>query len=189
MSVMNTSDVMQKKYTYDDYLLIEDEKRYEVYEGELVMVPAPATRHQRISWKLEYIIGGFVEENNLGNIFDAPTDVVLAEDVVVQPDILYISKGRSNIIKTQAVMGAPDLVVEIASPSTTFHDTVKKRNIYQRHGVKEFWLVFPEEKAIEVMILKDGVFSEFASAKEEGKVTSKVLPGLEVDLMVVFMGT
>jgi Uma2 family endonuclease len=170
-------------------MLIEDEKRYEIHEGELIMVPAPATRHQRISWKIEYIMGGFIEENNLGTILDAPTDVVLAEDVVVQPDILYISKERSNIIKTQAVMGAPDLVVEIASPSTSFHDTVKKRKLYQRYGIKEFWLVFPEENAIEVMILEDGVYSEFASAKEEGKVTSKVLSGLEVDLRAVFMGT
>ena len=186
---MNTSVVMQKKFTYADYLLIDDEKRYEVCEGELIMVPAPATRHQRISWKIEFIIGGYIEENNLGDIFHAPTDVVLAEDVVVQPDILYVSRERSSIIEPRAVMGAPDLVIEIASPSTSFYDTVKKRDFYQRYGVQEFWLVFPEEKAIEVMILKDGVYSEFASAKEKGKVTSKVLSGLEVDLMVVFSGT
>ena len=189
MPAMNTSDVMQKKYTYADYMLIEDEKRYEIYEGELIMVPAPATRHQRISWKIEFIIGGFVEENNLGSIFHAPTDVVLADYVVLQPDILFISKDREDIIKPRAVMGAPDLVVEIASPSTSFHDTVKKRDLYQRYGVKEFWLVFPEEKAIEVMILEHGVYSEFASAREDGKVTSQVLAGLEVDLKAVFIGT
>ena len=183
---MNTSVVMQKKFTYADYLLIDDEKRYEVCEGELIMVPAPATRHQRISWKIEFIIGGFVEENKLGDIFHAPTDVVLAEDVIVQPDILFISKERGDIIKPQAVMGPPDLVVEIASPSTSFYDTVKKRDIYQRYGVKEFWLVFPEEKAIEVMTLDEGIYREFASAKGSGKVKSKVLAGLDVDLMEVF---
>lgn len=89
-------------------------------------------------------------------------DVVLAEDVVLQPDILFISKERGDIIKTQAVMGPPDLVVEIASPSTSFYDTVKKRGFYQRFGVREFWLVFPEERAIEVMTLEEGIHREFS---------------------------
>ena len=186
MPAMRTGNVTEKKYTYADYLLMEDEKRYEIYEGELIMVPASATKHQKISWKIEFIMGKFVKENNLGTILDAPTDVVLAEDVIVQPDILFISKERGDIIKPQAVMGPPDLVVEIASPSTSFYDTVKKRDIYQRYGVKEFWLVFPEEKAIEVMTLDEGIYREFASAKGSGKVKSKVLAGLDVDLMEVF---
>lgn len=131
-------------------------------------------------------MGKVIEENNLGTILYAPTDVVLAEDVVLQPDILFISKERGDIIKPQAVMGPPDLVVEIASPSTSYYDTVKKRGLYQRFGVKEFWLVFPEEKAIEIMALEEGVYREFASAKREGKVKSKVLEGMEVDLKEVF---
>lgn len=186
MPALRTGDVTQKKYTYTDYLQMEDEKRYEIYEGELVMVPAPNTGHQKISWEIEFIMGKFVKENNLGTILDAPTDVVLAEDVVLQPDILFISKEREDIIKPPAVMGPPDLVVEIASPSTSFYDTVKKRDLYQRFGVREFWLVFPEEKAIEVMTLKEGVYVEFASAKGSGKVKSQVLTGLEADLMEIF---
>lgn len=186
MSALRTEKVTQKRYTYADYLLIEDEKRYEIYEGELVMVPAPATKHQKISWKLEFIMGKVIEENNLGTILDAPTDVVMAEDVVLQPDILFISKEREDIIKPQAVMGPPDLVVEIASPSTSFYDTVKKRDLYQRCGVKEFWLVFPEERAIEVMTLEEGIYREFASAKGEGKVKSKILGGVEADLGGIF---
>lgn len=83
-----------KRYTYADYLLIDD-KRYEVHEGELMMVPAPTTTHQRISWKIERLIGDFVVQNNLGVIFDAPTDVVLSRDIVVQPDIfLSIKRGQ-----------------------------------------------------------------------------------------------
>lgn len=178
--------VTQKKYTYSDYLSIDDEKRYEIYEGILTVVPAPATRHQKISWKIEYTIGGFIEENNLGDIFAAPTDVVFAEDVVLQPDILFISKERSEIIKPQAVMGPPDLVVEIASPSTSSYDTVKKRELYQRYGVKEFWLVFPEENAIEVLILGEGIYREFTSVKGTGRVKSKILTGLEVDAQDIF---
>ena len=88
-----------QRYTYTDYLMIEDEKRYEVYEGELIMVPAPTTTHQSVSWKIQRIIGDFIVENNLGKLFYAPTDVVLAEDVVLQPDILFISKEREKIIE------------------------------------------------------------------------------------------
>lgn len=173
-------------YTYEDYLQIEDEKRYEVHEGELMMVPAPTTTHQRISWKIERIIGDFIIEKGLGEIFDAPTDVVLSDDVVVQPDILFISKERAGIIEERAVMGPPDLIVEILSASSTFSDSVRKKELYKRYGVREYWLVFPEEKAIEVMTLEEGFYREYSVAKDEGKVRSKVLEGMEVDLEGVF---
>lgn len=151
-----------------------------------MMVPAPNTRHQKVSWKILHRLGNFISDNNLGEIFDAPTDVVLADDVVVQPDILFISKERAGIIGEQAIMGDPDLAVEIISPSSIFNDSVRKREIYQKFGVKEYWLVFPEEKAIEVMTLEDGIYRELCSAKEEGTVRSKLLQGFEVELKGVF---
>ncbi len=175
-----------QRYTYTDYLMIEDEKRYEVYEGELIMVPAPTTTHQSVSWKIQRIIGDFIVKNNLGKLFYAPTDVVLAEDVVLQPDILFISKEREKIIEERAIMGAPDLIVEILSPSSTFYDTVKKRELYQRYGVKEYWLAFLHEKAIEVLTLEGDVYREFASAKGEGSIKSKLLQGLDVELKEIF---
>lgn len=176
----------EKRYTYADYYAINDEKRYEVMEGALMMVPAPNTSHQRISSEIEYLFVKFVKENNLGFVFDAPTDVVLSNDVVVQPDILFISNDRAGIIGEQAIMGAPDLVVEIISPSSSFNDSVRKKEIYQRFGVKEYWLVFPEEKAVEILTLEDGVYKELCSAKEEGTVRSKLLQGFEVELKGVF---
>lgn len=175
-----------KRYTYADYLLIDDDKRYEVHEGELMMVPAPTTTHQRISWKIERLIGDFVVQNNLGEIFDAPTDVVLSRDIVVQPDIFFISKDRAGIIEERAIAGPPDLVVEILSPWSTFSDSVRKKELYQRYGVKEYWLVFPEEKAMEVMILEGGLYKEYSIAKDDGKVRSKVLDGLTIDLKDIF---
>ncbi len=177
----------RRHYTYADYIAIDDDKRYEVLEGDIMMVPAPSTLHQRLSWEIGFVIGRFVKENNLGYIFDAPTDVVFAEDVVTQPDILFIGKERASIIEKNAIMGAPDLVVEILSPSSTFNDVVKKRGLYQRYGVKEYWVVFPEEKAIEVATLEDGVYRDFSSAKDEGSVKSKVLKGLKVELKDVFI--
>src|SRR3989304_1495548 len=86
-----------KKYTYEDYLKISDDKRYELIDGELIMTPSPITRHQRISRKIEFMLEKFITEDNLGEVFYAPYDVYLGETNVVQPDILFVSKDRLNI--------------------------------------------------------------------------------------------
>lgn len=175
-----------KRYTYKDYLLIDDEKRYEVLEGGLVMVPAPFTIHQRISRNLEVILCNFVRERRLGEVLYAPTDVVLAEDVVVQPDILFISRERLGIIEEAAIMGSPDLIVEIVSPLSASYDTVEKRGIYEKYGVKEYWLVFPQERVIEVMALENGIYRELCKARKTGAVRSKIIEGLAIDLKDIF---
>jgi Uma2 family endonuclease len=174
------------RYTYKDYLLIDDDKRYEVIRGGLIMVPAPFTTHQKTSINLVSIINKYVKEKGRGKFFYAPTDVVLSEDVVVQPDILFISKERLEIIEEPAIMGSPDLIVEIVSPSSASYDTVEKRDIYEEYGVKEYWLVFPQEKAIEVLTLEEGIYREFCKGRKTGIVKSKIIVGLEVDLKEVF---
>jgi len=182
LSTKSTPD----RYTYKDYLLIDDDKRYEVIRGGLIMVPAPFTIHQRVLRNIEDVLWNFVREKNLGEVLVAPTDVVLSEDIVVQPDILFISKERLDIIKEAAIMGSPDLIVEIISPSSASYDTVEKRDIYEEYGVKEYWLVFPQEKAIEVLALEDGVYRELCKGRKTGVVRSKIIVGLEVDLKDVF---
>lgn len=175
-----------KRYTYKDYLQIDDEKRYEVMEGGLIMVPAPLTIHQRISRNIEVILCNFVKEKRVGEVLYAPTDVVLSEDVVVQPDILFISKERLNIIEEAAIMGSPDLIVEVVSPFSASYDTVEKRNVYEKYRVKEYWLVFPHEKAIEVLALENGIYREFSKARRTGVIRSKILDGLAIDLRDIF---
>ncbi|MBI5407373.1 MAG: Uma2 family endonuclease [Nitrospirae bacterium] len=171
-----------KRYTYKDYLQIEDEKRYEVMEGGLVMVPAPLTIHQRVSRNIEVILCNFVKEKRLGEILYAPMDVVLSEDVVVQPDILFISKKRLNIIEEAAIMGSPDLIIEVVSPFSASYDTIEKRGVYEKYGVKEYWLVFPQEKVVEVLTLEKNIYREFCKARKIGVIRSKVLDGLVMDL-------
>jgi len=127
LSTKSTPD----RYTYKDYLLIDDDKRYEILRGGLIMVPAPFTIHQRLLRNIEDILWNFVKEKKLGEVLVAPTDVVLSEDIVVQPDILFISKEGLDIIKEAAIMGSPDLIVEIISPSSASYDTVEKRDIYE----------------------------------------------------------
>ena len=182
LSTKSTPD----RYTYKDYLLIDDDKRYEILRGGLIMVPAPFTIHQRLLRNIEDILWNFVKEKKLGEVLVAPTDVVLSEDIVVQPDILFISKEGLDIIKEAAIMGSPDLIVEIISPSSASYDTVEKRDIYEEYGVKEYWLVFPQEKAIEVLSLEDGVYRELCKGRKTGIVMSKIIVGLEVDLKDVF---
>ena len=182
LSTKSTPD----RYTYKDYLLIDDDKRYEILRGGLIMVPAPFTIHQRLLRNIEDILWNFVKEKKLGEVLVAPTDVVLSEDIVVQPDMFFISKERLDIIKEAAIMGSPDLIVEIISPSSASYDTVEKRDIYEEYGVKEYWLVFPQEKAIEVLALEDGVYRELCKGRKTGVVRSKIIVGLEVDLKEVF---
>ncbi len=177
----------EKVWTYEDYLRLTDDKRYEVINGRLYEMPAPTPWHQDISRNLEFLMWNFVQEKKLGKVYDAPIDVVLGDRYVLQPDIVFISRERLKIIGEKAIMGHPDLVVEIISPATVRRDTVVKKEIYERFGVKEYWIVYPEEKAVEVWVLGDrGKYELFSVAEGEGKVKSKVLEGLEIDLKEVF---
>ncbi|NPB03214.1 MAG: Uma2 family endonuclease, partial [Thermotogae bacterium] len=108
------------------------------------------------------------------------------ERVVVQPDIVFIAKENLKNVKGGRLFGAPDLVVEIVSPQTVRRDTFVKKRLYAEAGVKEYWIVYPEERAIEVWVLKDGEYELHSVAEGEGKVKSEVLKGLEVEVKDVF---
>lgn len=178
--------VTKKRCTYEDYLKTPDDERYELIEGELLMTPAPNTEHQRISRKLEIRMVRFVEEKNLGEIFDAPYDVYLDKENNVQPDILFISKERLYIIGDNNVQGAPDLVVEIISESSAYRDTIQKKRLYARFGIKEFWIVAPREKMIEVYSLKDGKYHLITTYFYNDTLKSHILRGFEVELKEIF---
>ncbi|NPV78710.1 MAG: Uma2 family endonuclease [Firmicutes bacterium] len=139
------------RLTYADYCRMPSGERYELVEGDLrKMTPAPSVFHQKVSGRIEKALRHWVENRDLGEVYDAPIDVVLSEHNVVQPDILYVSLERLGIIKEAYIQGAPDLVVEILSPSTAELDRVTKRRIYGRYGVREFWIVDPDGHSIEV---------------------------------------
>lgn len=174
------------KYTYEDYLRLPEDQRYELISGELVMVPAPKTKHQRISARLLRLLMNYVEEKDAGEIFPAPTDVYFDEETVVQPDILFISKERQATITEDNIKGAPDLVVEIVSPSSAYYDLVKKKKIYARFGVKEYWAVDPEEKTVEVYLPAADVYEVAQSLSEGDRLSSAVFPGLSIDLIELF---
>ena len=173
--------------TYDEYYLIQDcEKQYELLNGRLHMVPAPITYHQRVSRRLEFILQKFVADNALGEVFYAPTDVVLSETEVVQPDIFFISKERLDIIKEKNISGSPDLIIEILSQLGHARDKVIKRKMYAQHGVKEYWIVDPDKKTLDLLILgKEGYQTKGIYSQQE-PLESNLLKGLTIDLKEIF---
>jgi len=175
------------KFTYKDYKSLPESetKRYELMEGELIMVPSPNEYHQRVSGRLEFILRAFVEGKNLGRVYYAPLDVHLGEDVV-QPDILFISRERFSIITEEEIQGAPDLVIEILSPATAERDQTYKKTLYARHGVREYWIVDPEEKTIKVMTLGKAGFESSGTYKKSDVLKSSIFSGLTINLPEVF---
>src|SRR3954451_5464287 len=137
--------------TYDDYVALPDDgNRYEVIDGELLLVPAPNEFHQRVSMNLTLILGPFVRTAKLGDLYYAPFDVVLSDTNIVQPDILFISAARSRVITERNVQGSPDLVVEILSASQPGRDEVTKRRLYTEFDVAEYWIVDPGRRSVRV---------------------------------------
>lgn len=126
--------IEKKKYTYEDYLKTPEDKRYELINGELLMTPSPVPQHQRISGRLEFMLRRFIIERNLGEVFDAPCDVYLDGENVVQPDILFISRDKLGIIGEKNIQGAPDLVIEIISENSVYRDMVQKKET-----VRQIW--------------------------------------------------
>ncbi|HZV47841.1 MAG TPA: Uma2 family endonuclease [Thermodesulfovibrionales bacterium] len=183
---MATATTEKKKYTYADYLKTPDDERYELIEGELLMTPSPVMRHQRISRKMLIAIDNHVTDNDLGEVFDAPSDVYLDKENVVQPDILFVSKERLDIIGEKNIQGAPDLVIEIISESTAYRDLVQKKKLYVRFGVKEYWIVIPEESSVDIFTLKDNAFVLHKSYGKEDILQSPLLKKLKLELKKIF---
>ena len=190
MKVKETSVVYSQKrkpFTYQEYVLLpEDGQRYEVLNGELIMVPAPITIHQRISTRIETELIKYLEKNKTGEFFHAPYDVVLSDRVVVQPDILFVSKKNSHIIGEKNISGAPDLVIEIISHSTGYYDLVEKKDIYETYGVKEYWIVDPMKRRVEIYVNRKNKFEQLMRIEQDGILNSTVLEGFILEYKTIF---
>ena len=180
------TQTIRTKFTYEDYKHTPEDKRYELLDGELIMVPAPRVTHQRSTKKLLNLLDDFVEERNLGEVFVAPCDVALSNTDVVQPDILFVSKERSYIITEDNIRGAPDLVVEVLSPSTAQRDRTLKRTLYERHAVPEYWQADTDAKNVLVLSLEDGVYKVAGIYGEGQTLVSPLLPGFALDIDSIF---
>ncbi len=178
------------KLTYDDFVQFPDDgKRHELIDGEHYVTAAPNLKHQAVVVNLTGLLWTHLRVHPVGRVFAAPVDVVFSDVDVVEPDLVFVSKARQADLLTAAhISGAPDLVVEIGSPSTRKRDETIKRRLYERFGVAEFWVVDPELDEIEVYRLVDGRFERTALLSlEQGDVlTSPLLPGLTLRLAEIF---
>ena len=175
------------KLTYADYCEMTPEGAgFQLLDGELIEMPSPSPRHQRASKKIVRVLDPFVDDNGLGEIFDAPLDVVLSEHDTAQPDILFISEERSHIVTNTNVQGAPDLVIEILSPSNARYDLGYKMELYARHDVKEYWIADCDAATIRVLLLTDGAFVTAGVYGRGDTLTSPTLPGFSLGIDDVF---
>ena len=177
------------KLTYEDYVLLPDDgNRHELLDGEHVMTPSPNTTHQRISRNL---VAAFLKELNrhpVGEVFYAPYDVVLSEFDVCEPDVVFVAQDQMSIITEANIQGAPALVVEILSEGTRKRDERVKRGLYERHGVREYWIVDPQLELVKIYQLRDGRYGKAQELTLEAQdtVTTPLLPGLTLPLTDVF---
>ncbi len=172
-------------YTRHDYAALPEGAPYQLIEGQLVMSPAPTSHHQRILLKLAIKLTAFVEDGPLGEVFVAPIDVYLSEENALQPDLIYISEDRKHIIE-QNIEGTPDLVMEILSPATASNDLNQKKDIYEKAGVREYWIVHPEQKSIAIHLLEANRFKLHGRFADRDIATSVVLKGFSIPLNKLF---
>ena len=165
--------------TYDDYRQLPDDRnRYELFEGELQVTPAPGTIHQIVVSKLFLALGPHVRRRRLGLVLVAPCDVLLSATTVVQPDLLFVAGERREIVLPAYVKGPPDLVVEVVSPLTARRDFGEKRELYARFGVPFYWLVDPQSLEANADALQDGVYRRVASARADETFSAPPFPEL-----------
>ncbi|MEK7255348.1 MAG: Uma2 family endonuclease, partial [Bacteroidota bacterium] len=160
---MNAS--LEKKWTWQEFRNLEFEEVehtiYELFNGTIVKRTIPSLTHQRVSRHLTFFLGNFLLENPLGEFFEAPTDVALGGESGVVPDISYVSAARSHICEgDDYINGTPDLIMEIISPGYIRRDRVEKKELYEKYAVKEYWIIDPYTKSVEIYVMRDDRYAE-----------------------------
>ena len=178
-------------FTYNDLIEMPDDGRhYEILDGELIVNAAPNLRHQRIVGRIYNAISDYLDRHALGEVFVAPVDVVFTQRWVVEPDVVYVSNERKSVLTEPNISGAPDLAVEVLSPSTRRKDEITKRHAYENFAVGEYWIVDPEIESVKVYRRADaGRYERVAELSIEtagAAIVSPLFPGLEISLARVF---
>ncbi len=182
----SSSQHEQRQTVREQFFSLPEGTPCQLLAGEIIMSPSPIPLHQAIILELSLQLLRFVKEKKAGRVFSAPLDVALDDDHVVQPDILFIRQENLGIIGKKIIEGAPDLVVEVLSPSSAYHDLRTKFRAYERAGVQEYWIVDPERRSMEVYCTSGKKFQLHQEAEERGAVQSVLLAGFSVALDDLF---
>ena len=179
--------VTARRLTYEEFAQLPDDgKRHEIIEGEHFVLPAPSLWHQKIVTRLVLLIHAYLRQHNLGDdLYTGPVDVRFENDTVVEPDLVYVGPSRRSIVTDpRFIAGAPDLIVEILSPSNRDYDEQIKFGLYAANRVPEYWLADPERKTLRIFALRNDMYELVPN--ENGIARSVVLPGLEIDVPALF---
>ena len=170
-----------RRWTFDELAaeLPESNLPTELWDGELVLSPAPSFFHQKLVARFYKLLDAWVTQHGLGEVGIAPLDMVLTTRRATQPDVVFIAKERLDIIK-ERIMGAADLVVEVISPGSRRRDRIDKRDLYEQHGVREYWLIDPEARTVEVLYVKSGTYHLVGRWHPGERARSRLLEGFEV---------
>ncbi len=173
-----------KLWDYAAYAAIpQDNLRHEIIGGQHFMNPAPNLYHQQVSRRMQFQLYSAIELNDLGIVVNAPVDLQLSEHDIVQPDLVIVLHNRRHILTPAKIQGVPDLVVEILSPSNERYDLTVKRELYERYGVPEYWIVSPDDQQVTQLILEAGKYRSRSCTKQ---ITMTAPPNTTVDLTQVW---
>ena len=179
----------QRLYTYDELAaeMPETNQPHELWDGALIMSPTPSFFHQEIAFRFHRALHDWAVAHNLGKVIGAPIDMVLSPHRAVQPDVAFIARDRLAIIQ-RVIMGPADLVAEIVSLQGRSRDRIEKRDLYEQHGVKEYWIIDPEPEMVEVLALVNGRYELVHRSRHGETAASRLLPGFEVSVGYLFRG-
>jgi Uma2 family endonuclease len=184
---MQPTRVQAELLTVEDYRATPDGTRYQLVEGDLyLMSPAPTRFHQIIVLNIAEMLRTFLRNHPVGEVYISPIDVYLDDHNVVQPDVVFVSNERREILTDDGMHGAPDLVVEVVSPSNAQLDKTAKRRVYARHGVKELWLIDPTLRQIHLYDFARDPAKAVRILDDDETFVSALLPGLTIAAADVF---
>jgi Uma2 family endonuclease len=177
----------QGDWTYRDYAALDDGQHYEIVNGVLLMTPAPSWSHQEVVLEVASYLRTYIRSAGLGGVFVAPIDVELTPKDVFQPDIVVLLKQSREKLREKHIVGAPDLVVEVASPGTRIIDRLNKHDAYARAGVPEYWIANPEAGSVEVFVLDSNTYHSVGIFRGQDSLPSHIVPGLSVHVEQFFV--
>ena len=181
---------IRRRYTYDEIVdeMPETNQPCELWDGELIMAPAPFFDHQKTVLRFYRKLDDWVSFGKLGEVIASPIDMVLSPHRAVQPDVAFIATARLAIIQ-RVIRGPADLVAEVVSLEGPSRDRIEKRDLYEQHGVKEYWIIDPEPETVEVLALMNGRYELVKRSRPGDTATSQLLPGFKVAVDYLFRET
>jgi len=177
--------VAKTRKTVDDYMALPDDVRVELFGGEFFRMPSPGFIHQSVIMELAAALHAYVKAKGLGQVLVAPFDTILSEEDVVQPDILFLSHETLSRVE-ERLHGPPDVAIEVLSKTHAERDRIVKHEIYRKFGLPEYWIVDPEERTIEVLILEETKWRLHGIYGEADALSTPTFPDLELAVKSVF---